>query len=259
MTNIAPINGGGDLLSRHYRRLLKSRGTFGSWQERLFDLSPRWQWYSQLLLKNTIPRAPWPHIHFVDDDDHVAGWLVASCLKGGHALDELLKYVLHMLGHPRYHQPPSKHFDFDLEKALTLHRDLFGDYYSEEMSHGLRSQTGYFPTPMSICNLIADMTLDRCDLLNSVHDPCVGSGRMLMAASNRSLFLSGIDVNPVCVRMTFVNGYLFAPQLVIPPPPGLRLEPQRRTVIPREMLHRLSAELKEAGHGKATPGLQLSS
>ena len=52
----------------------------------------------------------------------------------------------------------------------------------------------------------------------TVCDPCVGTGRMLLHASNRSVCLYGQDVNPTCVKATLVNGYLYAPWLVIPFP-----------------------------------------
>jgi hypothetical protein len=52
----------------------------------------------------------------------------------------------------------------------------------------------------------------------SVCDPCVGSGRMLLHASNFSLNLWGQDIDPVAVAMCKINGALYAPWLAFPLP-----------------------------------------
>gem|GEM_PF-6121767 len=67
------------LLSKHYKRFLASRGSFGSLRRRLSH-SPRWQWYSNLMLLKKIPTEPLPLINFVDDTDGRAKKLVLSLL-----------------------------------------------------------------------------------------------------------------------------------------------------------------------------------
>jgi len=54
--------------------------------------------------------------------------------------------------------------------------------------------------------------------LKSVCDPCVGSGRMLLHASNFSLRLYGQDIDPVAISMCKTNGALYAPWLAFPLP-----------------------------------------
>ena len=39
---------------------------------------------------------------------------------------------------------------------------------------------------------------------------------MLLHTSNYSVCLYGQDINPVCVKATLVNGYLYAPWLALP-------------------------------------------
>jgi len=219
------------LLSKHYQRFLKKRGSFGSMRSRLIELSPRWQWYSNLMLLKKIPPEPLPQINFVDDSDGRAKKLVLSLLNVSVSLDDLLNYLLHKFGHTGYEQKPKVNVMFPLERALGFERDLFGDVYSEVMGNGLRSGTGFFPTPQNVCNMIVEMTMPRCQLINSVNDPCVGSGRMLLSASNKSLFLSGNDVNPTCVKMTLVNGYLFAPWIALPPPGEIKPTLQRNIYV----------------------------
>lgn len=215
------------LLSKHYQRFLNNRGSFGSMRRQLIERSPRWQWYSTIMLLKKFPTEPIPQINFVDDSDGRAKKLVLSLLNVNVSFDDLLNYLLHMFGHPGYEQKPQAEINFPLEQAINLERDLFGDAYSEIMGKGLRNGTGYFPTPQNICNMIVDMTMSDCQLNNTVNDPCVGSGRMLLSASNKSLFLSGNDVNLTCVKMTLVNGYFFAPWIPMPPPDEIKPTLQR--------------------------------
>jgi hypothetical protein len=65
--------------------------------------------------------------------------------------------------------------------------------------------------------MMAQITFgDSDNRLKSVNEPCVGTGRMLLYASNYSLILSGQDINLTCVKATLVNGYLYAPWMVKP-------------------------------------------
>ena len=52
----------------------------------------------------------------------------------------------------------------------------------------------------------------------SFEDPCVGSGRMLLHASNMSLSLRGQDIDPLAISMCKINGALYAPWLSFPLP-----------------------------------------
>jgi hypothetical protein len=54
-----------------------------------------------------------------------------------------------------------------------------------------------------------------------VSDPAVGSGRMLLHASNCSLSLWGPDLDPLAVALCQVNGALYAPWLSFPLPAGI--------------------------------------
>lgn len=256
----------GELLSRHMERLEDSQGTFGSWRSRLFDLSDRWRWLGWMYFTKTLPQTPYPKIHFVDDHDQRAKKLIESCLPFHEVgLDHLLQFLLHMIGHPQYQKLPSviqphhvRHWisHFDLDVAISLERDLFGDYLAEEMGKHHRDGTGFFATPISVAVMIAEMTLSTADLLSSVMDPCVGTGRLLMVASNHSLCLFGQDINATCVRATLVNAALFAPQILFPPPPELQKEQkQKKFVVPHDVIQRLSEEMRS---GEAASCIQSS-
>ena len=52
----------------------------------------------------------------------------------------------------------------------------------------------------------------------TVCDPCVGTGRFLLHASNHSLRLYGCEIDPVLCKATLVNAYFYAPWLARPIP-----------------------------------------
>jgi hypothetical protein len=62
------------------------------------------------------------------------------------------------------------------------------------------------------------MVIDGDAREKPVCDPCVGTGRMLLAASNYSYRLYGCDIDGTVIKATLINGYLYAPWLVKPFP-----------------------------------------
>lgn len=115
--------------------------------------------------------------------------------------DDRVKYFPQLLGTMILYM--EKHQDSDSGN------DLLGSFYEKELSLG---KNGQFFTPFPICLMMAQMTgnQEKSRSLN-VLDPCCGSGRMLMAhgKSNRGFNNHyGIDIDPICVRMTAINLFL---------------------------------------------------
>lgn len=108
---------------------------------------------------------------------------------------------------------------FCLDPILAEPADYLGWLMSEHKGRG-KDPTAFFPTPLSVVQLMAMMVFPEGErhARATVNDPCVGTGRMLMVASNWSLRLSGQDINPRCVAATKINGALFAPWLAFPFP-----------------------------------------
>jgi hypothetical protein len=85
--------------------------------------------------------------------------------------------------------------------------------------------SGFFSTPMDVCQMMARMTFiehelgfdERDTRLLSVCDPCVGTGSMLLVASNYSLRLAGQDIVYDLCLCAELNGYLWMPWLVCMP------------------------------------------
>jgi N-6 DNA Methylase len=111
----------------------------------------------------------------------------------------------------------------NLGPLLARPHDYLGEHVAAGKSRGW-NPTGFYPTPHTVVECMVRMTMHdartdgRDPRLASVCDPCVGSGRMLLHASNFSLCLYGQDIDPLAVAMCKVNGALYAPWLSFPLP-----------------------------------------
>jgi hypothetical protein len=194
----------------------------------------RWQhWYETALAREVV--APIPMIQWQKDE---AGFKMldrslSAITKYGDwrgwnswaAFDFFMDWLLFGFAHKGQPQLPEEKEEyrgasarlyqvFNLETLLAYPYDYFGDILAEN-HHG--RHLGFFPTPMEVCQLMVQMNMGDDDArLKSVSDPCVGTGRMLLSASNYSYRLYGSDINPTVIKATLVNGYLYAPWLVRP-------------------------------------------
>jgi hypothetical protein len=106
----------------------------------------------------------------------------------------------------------------DVGPLLEHPYDYLGDFVAQRKANGW-NPTGFYPTPHNVVELMVQMTMNdqpddgRDPRIRSVCDPCVGSGRMLLHASNYSLNLYGVDIDPMAVAMCKINGALYAPWL----------------------------------------------
>jgi len=136
--------------------------------------------------------------------------------------DYYLDWLLYAFGSPQQTEPPREVEDgafarlyqvFCLEAMLAWPADLFGDMLAENR-HGRAN--GFFPTPHSLVELMTKLTFgDGGDhRLQTVNDPCTGTGRMLLHASNHSYRLCGQDINATVLKACAVNAYCFAPWIV---------------------------------------------
>jgi hypothetical protein len=111
--------------------------------------------------------------------------------------------------------------------------DYLGEFVARNKANGW-NPTGFYPTPHQVVECMVRMTMHDTQVegrdphLLTVADPCVGSGRMLLHASNMSLALYGQDIDPLAVTMCKINGALYAPWLSFPLPEsilGTRIKP----------------------------------
>jgi hypothetical protein len=109
--------------------------------------------------------------------------------------------------------------NFNLEPLLLNPSDYLGQMLCET-NYGKRS--GFYPTPIHVVEMMCRMTMSDFsaggeDLRDkTVMDPCVGTGRMLLIASNYSMRLFGQDIDYLCCLITKINLALYAPWSYIP-------------------------------------------
>jgi len=106
---------------------------------------------------------------------------------------------------------------FNLGLYLRDPYDYFGHYVAEFYGAGKHNRTAYFPTPMNVCVMMAQMMITEDAKTKSVCDPCVGSGRLLLAASNYSLNLYGMDIDYRILNVCRLNMWMYVPWAISRP------------------------------------------
>jgi hypothetical protein len=120
----------------------------------------------------------------------------------------------------------------DLRPLLLKPYDYLGQWIAGHK--GKWNPHAFFPTPHTVCHLMTEINFTgiphRQSRGQSVCDPAVGSGRLLLHASNHSLRLYGMDIDLTMVKVAKVNGALYVPWLVRPFPNHF-FDDQRETVF----------------------------
>ena len=195
----------------------------------------RWEYWCQMAETQKLPDEPIPQIDFLDHPHPKTLKMLERCLDICSGIGEwrtmgkttyveyLLDWILYAFGvQKELPKPPKSSGGYDtfsmlyqvfcLDALIAYPYDYIG-YLMADTSIG--KQWDFYPTPICLTNLMARMLhgepgeTDR--RLETVCDPCVGTGRTLLLASNHSLRLSGQDINHLCVKATLVNFWLYAP------------------------------------------------
>lgn len=215
----------------------------------------RWAYWIEAIERCELPERPIPQIDWMPTAHKRTRMMLETTLNaiprhgswqsmgGWEYFKYLLKWMLWGFGHPGYEEPGEPegcegaslrvYQLLNLGPWMLFPFDYLGELLAEN-AYGRKQ--GFFPTPMPLSVLMAEMLMGSSmeDLrTKTVCDPAVGTGRLLLAASNYSLRLYGCDIDPLMCLATLVNGYLFAPWLVRPLPflDGDNLDPQQSRAI----------------------------
>ena len=93
-------------------------------------------------------------------------------------------------------------------KDSSQGNDLLGEFFQQEITHG---RNGQFFTPFHICSFMGQIVSGEETKNLRILDPACGSGRMLMAMAKNAIiphFYYGVDIDPLCVKMSAVNLFL---------------------------------------------------
>lgn len=141
---------------------------------------------------------------------------------------------------------PDKHErlyrEVNIVPMLETPYDYLGQWISERKGNGW-NPGAFFPTPHPVVECMVEVCYfdvgneedgrgGKDPRVLSVCDPCVGTGRMLLHASNHSMNLFGQDIDPLLCQVAMVNAALYAPWIVCPLP-----EEILETGMPREKEH----------------------
>jgi hypothetical protein len=192
----------------------------------------RWEYWYRTMATKKILDEPIPQVSFADACDkqvmnYLELWvrLVDRYRNGGSAVDTLLDWFLWGFGYSdRDPQLPhelneSLYRQVNIGPMLLRPYDYLGEWIM--MQKGRWNPNAFYPTPHSIVEFMVRLTMSEKEgdtRVQKVLDPAVGSGRMLMHASNYSLRLYGVDIDPTLVKVTLVNGALYIPWILRPFP-----------------------------------------
>ncbi len=121
------------------------------------------------------------------------------------------KYKTDELPRPFPHLLAILVLEMEERKGSDSGNDVLGECYELHLSQSHKAQ--HF-TPWPVCVFMAkSITLEKRPKQDTLRilDPCCGSGRMLLAAAKElgpQYEYYGIDIDPVCIRMTAINLFL---------------------------------------------------
>lgn len=142
----------------------------------------------------------------------------------------LAKWILFSLGHPYQTHPPtletstvgarrkSLEHEFDLSQLIRFPSDYFGHLLAHSQ-YGQR-HTRFYPTLQPVAALMAELghQVDRSPTPMRIFDPCLGTGRLALEASNYARALIGWERDRPLLEVALANFMLYAPDFALPIP-----------------------------------------
>jgi N-6 DNA Methylase len=202
-------------------------------------VSNRWSYHLRTLEAGKLLDEPIPMIVFTSPDNKVFSllqdWakLIGYDCGGWSDFRTLLDWLCWALALSWEEPRPSEEVNDKLYRQVNLvplmetPYDYLGQHVATSKARGW-NPTGFYPTPHPVVELMVRMAMHDTRTgegsdprTMSVADPCMGSGRMLLHASNLSLSLHGQDIDPLAVAMCKINGALYAPWLSFPFPDSI--------------------------------------
>jgi len=202
----------------------------------------RWDYWLDACLRGQVPEADIPRIEFQqqperDDAKHVLGCLKLYDQRYGMWYDDawlqMVRWLLHGFGRSGLEKeveriPPeirnAWYTTFNL--AYLLHSPCdWSACILEGRLPGVKpgtvkwsQSTAFFSTPLSVGKMMVEMALATGDpedvKVQTVCDPCCGTGSLFLPASNHSLRLYGVDIVYDLVLCCELNAWLWMPWMV---------------------------------------------
>jgi len=208
----------------------------------------RWGWWTSALMMQRLPDSPIPEILWETQAHHETMKhlrdLIQHCYARG-AGDQAYGFIVDQIlwGLNRYRKdgssdvnvplsknPPPEPYPgamqefgdiFNLQLLMMHPYDYWGDLFAESrVGRGSK----FYPTPMPVVRAMVDMTFsderrNAADwkevAVKSAHDPCIGTGRMMLLTGDYCLRLSGQDVNYLVLKAATINAMLYVPWMAM--------------------------------------------
>jgi hypothetical protein len=211
------------------------------------SLPGRWDHYLRTVEAGHILDEPIPRIAFIRGSEPQGRKMLEKCLDLIHrrdyswsAFNQFVDWLAWGLAVSRALPPLEErthqelYRTFNLEPLLLHPYDYLGELLADRRSGGWNPHA-FFPTPHEVVEMMVQMTFggggavdssnDGHEKVNSgetdvrlktVMDPCVGTGRMLLHASNYSYCLYGCDIDPLVAMISRCNAALYSPWMAFP-------------------------------------------
>lgn len=138
-------------------------------------------------------------------------------------LEDLISWLLWGLSCPMIDERPKipekaavvMYHDLSLD-LMIAHPTDWGAMLAREFAY--TKGHAWFPTPPSLVRLMTEMQFnsEKDNRMESVNDCCLGTGIMLLYASNYSLDLYGNDISSLMVKLSLLAAYMFIPWMIFP-------------------------------------------
>ncbi|WP_052646810.1 N-6 DNA methylase [Paenibacillus terrae] len=186
----------------------------------------RWNYWLDILMNGTIAGSePIPRIEWAENGTFLVEQtkkMLIQCLDHPEAnIDNFADWLLWGLAGTDERliisEKLNEHYYqfFDLFLILDNPFDYLSYLLSEHSGHGYKKGLGYYPTPLSVTKLIVEIVYAGDDLevmkRQTVSDPCVGCGAMLLPASNYFLRGYAQDISGIAVKLCIIQMYFYAP------------------------------------------------
>ena len=224
----------------------------------------RWDYWLRTIEAGEVLDEPIPQIAWSGGGHTEPRKNLAACIDHGfyrlsrQSFSLFVEWLLYAFGDPGIKGMPRQidpevnatwYQTFNLGLFLKHPHDYLGEYAADLYGKGRNNPTAYFPTPMTVSVLMAKMLFSAEDKKTaSVCDPCVGSGRLLMVASNYSLNLYGVDIDANILKVCRANMWMYVPWCVARPAiKGLEpAEPfEREDNLPIQPVQRVTHEVQQ--------------
>jgi hypothetical protein len=200
----------------------------------------RWDYWARTSVAGQLLDEPIPEVEFSDTPDPRTKSMIEGCLNniqpgtnyqgwsGWERFNYMLDWLLFGFGYAGQKEAPKEpagaqgasnrlYQMFVLDALMLYPADYWGDLLAESKHV---QHNGFYPTPMHIVQLMFRMQmqdLEAEDLrTKTICDPCLGTGRFLMLASNYSLRCYGQDIDLTVLKAAVVNFFIYCPWIVKP-------------------------------------------